>query len=76
MESSNSFRGLRVREVQARERKANARMIEAEAIKEKTKTETNILIIEASAKLLRERKKMAEEGISQEDIDALLPLKK
>jgi hypothetical protein len=51
-------------------------MIEAEAIKEKTKTETNILTIEASAKLLRERKKLAEEGISQEDIDALLPLKK
>jgi hypothetical protein len=74
--NNTSFRGLRLREVQAREREANARMIEAEAIQKKTKSETDILSIEASAKLLRERKRLADEGISQEDIDALLPLKK
>ena len=51
-------------------------MMEAEAIKEKSKTETDMLSIQASAALLRERKKLLDEGISQEDIDFMLPLKK
>ena len=72
----DSFKELRVREVVAREREASARMLEAEAASQKSKTEVSLLNIQASATLLHERKKLLEEGSSQEEIDTLLPLKK
>ena len=50
-------------------------MIEAEAIREKTKNENGLINIQRKATLLRERKKLLEEGISQEEIDAYLALK-
>jgi hypothetical protein len=77
VENPNSFKQLRVREVEAREQEANARMMEAQAVSLlKAKSETDILSIQANATLLQERKKLADEGIDQEEIDALLPLKK
>jgi hypothetical protein len=76
VENPNSFKQLRVREVEAREQEANARMMEAQAVSLKAKSETDILSIQANATLLRERKKLAYEGIDQAEIDALLPLKK
>jgi hypothetical protein len=72
----DSFKQLRLREVKAKEQEANARTIEAEAVAKKTKSEMEVLSIQASATLLRERKRLLEEGVSQEDIDALLLLKK
>jgi hypothetical protein len=68
-EEDSTLKNLRVREVEAKEREAEARMIEAEANRE-------VLNIQAKANLLRERKKLLEEGISASDIDALLPLPK
>jgi uncharacterized ubiquitin-like protein YukD len=73
---NDTFKQLRVREVQAREIEAKARLMEAEAISGKAKSESEIFSIQAKASLLRERKKLAEEGISQADIDSLLPLNK
>ena len=73
---NTSFKQLRVREVKARECEARARMLEAQAISGKAKTESELLSIQAKANLLRERKKLLDEGISQEDIDELLPLRK
>ena len=63
----DSFKALQVREVAAREQEVQAQMIEAKAASERAKTETNILSITANATLLRERKKLCEEGISQEN---------
>lgn len=74
--NNNSFKKLCVREVEAREQEASARMLEAQAVSKKAESETSILAIQAGATLLRERKKLLEEGICQEDIDMLLPLKK
>ena len=71
----SDIHGLRVREVEAKEREARAKMIEAEAIREKTKNENGLIDIQRKATLLRERKKLLEEGISQEEIDEYLPLK-
>ena len=76
VDQNNSFKMLRVREVQAREREANARMIEAQAISGKAKSESELLSIQAKANLLRERKSLADMGISQEEIDEVLPLRK
>jgi hypothetical protein len=76
VDNSTSFKQLRIREVQAKEREANARWLEAEAISGKAKSESVILDIQAKANLLREKKKLLEEGIDQNDIDELLPLKK
>ena len=42
----------------------------------KAETETDILSIQAKATLLRERKQPLEEGISQEDMNASLPIDK
>jgi hypothetical protein len=72
--SNTSFKQLRVREVEAKEAEAKARLMEADANSEKARNESEILRIQAKANLLRERKKLADKGISQEDIDALLPL--
>ena len=69
------FNALRNREVEAREKEASARLIEAEANSNKAKKEIDILKITEAATLLRQRKQLADEGISQEDIDNLLPLK-
>jgi hypothetical protein len=74
--NNNSFKQLRVREVIAKESEAHARMLEAEAVSGKHKCESELLNIQAKAELLRQRKKLAEEGINQADIDALLPLNK
>jgi hypothetical protein len=71
--SNTNFRQLRVREVEAREKEATARMMEAEAIKSKAATEAAILSVQHKANLLRERKKLLEEGFSQEEIDLHLP---
>ena len=49
-------------------------MLEASAIVEKTKKETAILDIDQRVKLLRESKKLIDEGIDIADIDAILPL--
>lgn len=70
----NGFKQLRVREVQAREKEARARMLEARAASKKADTEASLLSIQERATLLRERKKLLDEGISQDDIDAMLPL--
>lgn len=75
-EKTDSFKQLRVREVVAREQEASARMIEAQAASEKADSESTTLSIQAKATLLRERKKLLEEGVSQGDIDSLLPLEK
>ena len=61
-------------EVEAREQEAYACLLEAKALAAKTKRENQILCINASVTLLQERKQLANKGISQEDIDALLPL--
>jgi hypothetical protein len=74
--NNDSFKQLRVREVQAREREASARWLEAQAVSTKAKSEIEILDIQAKANLLRERKKLMEEGIDPNEIDELLPLKK
>jgi hypothetical protein len=74
--SYTSFKQLRVREVKARECEARARMLEAQAISGKAKTESELLSIQAKASLLRERKKLLDEGVTQEEIDELLPLRK
>ena len=70
------FQDLREREVVAREQEASARMMEAQAISKKAESESNILSIQARATLLRERKRLLDEGVSKDDIDELLPLKK
>lgn len=75
-DGDNTFKNLRVREVEAKEREASAKMLEATANSEKAKQESSLISIQANATLLRERKKLREEGISQEEIDALLPLQK
>ena len=72
----NGFKQLRVREVVAREKEATARMLEARAVSKKAETEANLLSIQEKATLLRERKKLLEEGISQDEINSLLPLPK
>ena len=51
-------------------------MLEAQAASKKAESESSIFSIQAKATLLRERKKLLEEGVSQEDIDKLLPLEK
>jgi hypothetical protein len=66
---NNSFRQLRVREVEARETEAKARMLEAEAVNDKAKLESELLRVKASAELLCQRKQLANEGVEQEDID-------
>lgn len=78
-----SMERFRSREVAARETEAKARMMEAEAVIERSKKEghkveleADLLSIQANATLLRERKRLLEEGISQEEIDELLPLRK
>ena len=75
-QNGTSFKQLRVREVKARECEAKARMLEAQAISGKAKTESELMSIQAKANLLCERKKLLEEGISQDEIDELLPLRK
>lgn len=67
--ADGSYKDLREREVQAKEKEATAKMMEAQAKVNQTEMETNIL-------LLRERKRLLDEGIPQSDIDAMLPLKK
>jgi hypothetical protein len=72
-----SFKQLRIREVKARECEAQARMLEAKANSGKAeREESELLSIQAKANLLCERKKLFEKGISQEEIDKLLPLRK
>jgi hypothetical protein len=73
-EEEQDFHSLRVREVTAREREANASMLEAEAISAKANKETALLAIDEKVKLLRARKQLLEEGISLKQIDELLPL--
>lgn len=76
-DDTTSFRSLRTREVQAREKEASARWLEATASSEKTKKETAILNIDERVKLIRERHKLIAEGICTEDnIDDFLPLRK
>jgi hypothetical protein len=73
--SKEDFHALRVREVSAREREANARMIEADAISTKARMETDILLIDQTVKLLRARKQMIDEGLcTPENIDQFLPM--
>ena len=73
-QNNNGLAEVRQREVEAREQEAYACLLEAKALAAKTKTENWILCIKASATLLQECKQLANKGISQEDIDALLPL--
>ena len=75
-DNRESLKQLRVREVEAKEREASAKMLEAEAASKKAESESTILGIQASATLLHERKRLLDEGISQEDMDTLLPIKK
>ena len=73
----DSLHTLRIREVTAREQEAAARMLEAQAISEKAKKETAILSIDERVKILRERKKLLDDGIcTQDEIDRVLPLPK
>ena len=47
--------------------------MEARAANQKAESESRYYDIQANATLLRERKKLLEEGVSQEDIDSFLP---
>jgi len=72
---SSDFESLREREVVAREKEANARMIEAVAMQQKAKKETSILDIEEKVKLLQARKKLMDDGAcTADELDLLLPL--
>jgi hypothetical protein len=74
-EGGESLRNLREREVTAREIEAKARMLEAEAISEKTRKETALLRIDERVKIAREQKKLVEEGVcTKEEVDDILPL--
>ena len=70
----SKFQEWRQREVEAREKEATARMMAAQATAAKSAEETALLSVQAKAALLRERHKLREEGIPQEDIDAMPPL--
>jgi hypothetical protein len=71
----SNLQSLRCREVEAREKEANARMLEATAIAAKAEKETSILGIDEKVKLLRERRRLLEDGIcTQEELDRVLPL--
>ena len=70
-----NFNELRLREVEAKEKEASARMIEAEAISKKNEEEAELISIQKRATLLRERTQLKNSGCPQEDIDILLPLK-
>jgi hypothetical protein len=59
----------------AREKEANARMIEAVAIELKAKKEVLLLDIDGKVKLLQARKKLLDEGTCTLDkLDKILPL--
>ena len=76
-DDKDSLHTLRIREVTAREQEAAARMMEAQAISDKAKKETAILSIDERVKILRERKKLLDDGIcTQDEIDRVLPLPK
>jgi hypothetical protein len=73
--SKEDFHTLQVREVTAKEQEAKARMLEAEAVSVKANQEQDLLSIEETVKLLRERKKLIDDGIcADETIDNYLPL--
>jgi uncharacterized ubiquitin-like protein YukD len=73
--NNDTFKQLRVCEVAAKEQEAAARMLEAQAASAKFQSENELLKVQAKSTLLRERKKLLDEGVSQEDIDELLPIR-
>ncbi len=69
------FLGMRTREVEAKEKEATASMLVAKATVLKTEEETAILRNQRKVQLLRERKKLLDEGVcTAEELDKLLPL--
>jgi hypothetical protein len=73
----DDFQSLRSREVSAREREADARMLEAEATSAKTRKEIQLLAIEERVRIVRERKKLLDDGIcTRDELDDILPLPK
>lgn len=76
-EGEDTYHQLRVREVAAREREANARMMEAQSNSVKTDKETALLSIDEKVKLLKARKDLIDTGVcTADEIDLYLPLKK
>lgn len=74
--NDTSYQSMREREVAAREKEATARMLEAQATAEKSRKEMQILDIQAKSELLRERKRLLDEGVcTLDELDELMPLK-
>ena len=65
---------IKEREVAAKEKEATARMMEASANSDKAKMETHLLTVQNKVTILRERKKLEQEGYSKEELDEYLPI--
>ena len=61
-------------EAENRRREIVAKEREAEALVKKTEAETKLLQVETKAALLLKRKELVDAGVSQSDIDYMLPL--
>ena len=72
----DEFKSLRSREVQAKEKEADARMLEAAAVSAKVKKESEILDIDLITKKLRARHALVQEGVcTKEEVEKAMPLK-
>ena len=49
-------------------------VLEAEAVSKKANEETSLMSIQVKAALLRECKRLLDEGVEQSDIDKMLPM--
>lgn len=76
--TKEDYHTLRLREVQAREQQAQARMIEASTVSAKAEKETALLAIDETVKLLCARKQLIDKSLcTEENIDecSLMPCK-